>query len=121
MAWAVKLRTDIDFYGRAALEKQKSDGLTKMFATFTVDNPDIILFGRETIYRNDRRVGWLSSGCYGYTLEKGIGFGYVRDPQGVNRAYLESGEYSLEVAAERVPCKIHLSPLHDPQMKNIKA
>lgn len=121
MAWAVKLRTDIDFYGRAALEKQKSDGLTKMFATFTVDDPDVILFGRETIYRDGLRVGWLSSGGYGYTVGKSIGFGYIRDPQGVNKAYLESGEYSLEVAAKRVPCNIHLSPLYDPQMDSIKA
>jgi len=121
MAWAVKLRTDIDFYGRAALEQQKSDGLKKMFATFTVDNPEIMLFGRETIYRNNKRVGWLNSGGYGYSIEKNIGLGYVRDAQGVNRDYLTSGNYSLEIAAERVPCQIHLSPLYDPQMKKIKA
>ncbi|MCP4008347.1 MAG: aminomethyl transferase family protein, partial [Proteobacteria bacterium] len=121
MAWAVKLNTDIDFYGRAALEQQKSDGLKKMFATFTVDNPEIMLFGRETIYRNNKRVGWLNSGGYGYSIEKNIGFGYVRDEQGVNRDYLTSGDYSLEVAAQRVPCQIHLSPLYDPQMKKVKA
>ena len=121
MAWAVKLRTDIDFNGRTALEEQKSSGLTKMFATFTVDDTAVILQGRETIYRNGQRVGWLSSGGFGYTIGKGIGFGYVRNPQGVNKSYLEKGEYSLEVATERVPCNIHLAPLYDPQMKKIKA
>jgi sarcosine dehydrogenase len=120
LAWAVKLKTDIDFYGRAALEQQKSDGLKKMFAGFTVDDPEIMLFGRETIYRNDRRVGWLTSGGYGYTVKKNIGFGYVRDVQGVNREYLKNGIYTLEVAAQRIPCNIHLSPLYDPQMKKIK-
>jgi sarcosine dehydrogenase len=120
LARAVKLKTDIDFYGRAALEQQKSDGLKKMFAGFTVDDPEIMLFGRETIYRNDRRVGWLTSGGYGYTVKKNIGFGYVRDVQGVNREYLKNGIYTLEVAAQRIPCNIHLSPLYDPQMKKIK-
>ena len=120
LARAVKLKTDIDFYGRAALEQQKSDGLKKMFAGFTVDDPEIMLFGRETIYRNDQRVGWLTSGGYGYTVKKNIGFGYVRDVQGVNREYLKNGIYTLEVAAQRIPCNIHLSPLYDPQMKKIK-
>ena len=120
LARAVKLKTDIDFYGRAALEQQKSDGLKKMFAGFTVDDPEIMLFGRETIYRNDQRVGWLTSGGYGYTVKKNIGFGYVRDVQGVNREYLKNGIYTLEVAAQRIPCNIHLSPLYDPHMKKIK-
>jgi sarcosine dehydrogenase len=120
MAWAVKLKSDIDFYGRAALEQQQADGLKKMFASFSIDDPNIILFGRETIYRDQQRVGWLSSGGYGYTVEKNIGFGYVRNQQGVTRDYLIEGSYSLEVAAQRVPCKIHLSPLYDPQMKKIR-
>lgn len=120
MAWAVKLNTDIDFYGRAALRKQKSEGLKKRLATFTLDDPDIMLFGRETLYRNGIRVGWLSSGGYGYTVKQNIGLGYVRDTQGVDLEYLKTGDYALEVAAQRIPCKLHLSPLYDPQMKKIR-
>ena len=28
----------------------------------------MVLLGRETIYRDGKRVGWLSSGGYGYTV-----------------------------------------------------
>ena len=121
MAWAVKLKMDIDFLGRTALQQQKLEGIKKMLVTFTLDDPGIMLFGRETIYRNGERVGWLSSGGYGYTIQQSIGFGYVRNEQGVDREYVLSGDYMLEVAAQRIPCKVHLLPLYDPQMEKIKA
>ena len=50
-------------------------------------------------------VGWLSSGGYGYTLGRSIGYGYVRDPAGVDRRHVLAGRYELEVAGERVPAE----------------
>ena len=87
---------------------------------FTVDDPGIVLLGRETIYRNDSPVGWLTSGGWGYTVEKNIGYGYVRNKSGVDTEFLLSGAYELEVACERVPCKLQLSPPYDPEMKKIR-
>ena len=80
-----------------------------------------MLLGRESIYRNDQRVGWLGSGGYGHTLKTHIGLGYVRRPEGLTREYLLAGRYELEVATERVPCELHLGSLYDPQMARIKA
>ncbi|MFY2823871.1 GcvT family protein [Ruegeria sp. MALMAid1280] len=120
LGWAVKLRKNIDFKGRAAAEKQKAEGVAKMLACFTVD-PDIVLQGRETIYRDGKRVGWLTSGGFGYTVNKSIGYGYIRDADGVDADYVTSGSYELEVATERVPCDVTLRPLYDPKMERIKA
>jgi 4-methylaminobutanoate oxidase (formaldehyde-forming) len=50
-----------------------------------------------------------------------IGYGYVRDPAGVDAPYVLSGSYELEVAGERVPAKPFLRPLWDPEMRRIKA
>lgn len=121
MGWAVKLKSDIPFLGREALEAQKSKPLTKRMAAFTVDDPEVVLLGRETIYRNGERVGWLSSGGFGHTLGKPIGYGYVRNTGGVDRDYLLNGAYELEVATERVPCSLHLKPLYDPAMERVKS
>ncbi|MFT4961149.1 MAG: sarcosine dehydrogenase, partial [Paracoccaceae bacterium] len=88
---------------------------------FTVDDPDIVLLGRETIYRNGEHAGWLTSGGYGHTVGKSIGYGYVRNGDGVDRHYVASGDYELEVATQRIPCKIEMSPLYDPKMKRVKS
>jgi 4-methylaminobutanoate oxidase (formaldehyde-forming) len=120
LGWAAKLRKNIDFKGRAAVQAQRRDGVKKMLACFVVDAPDAVLSGRETIYRDGQRVGWLTSGGYGYTIGKSIGYGYVRDPGGVDADHVLSGEYELEIATERVPCSVTLGPLYDPGMARIK-
>jgi sarcosine dehydrogenase len=120
LGWAVKLKTDIEFCGRAAIEQQKQKGITKMLATFTCDK-EIILLGRETIYRNGERVGWLSSGGFGYTIDKSIGMGYLRNPDGVSREWATNGTYELEVATQRHPATFTLAPLYDPTNARIKA
>ena len=111
LGWAVKLKTDQAFKGRAAMETQKQDGVKKMLAGFTVDDPSVVLLGRETIYRNGIRVGWLSSGGFGYTVKQSIGYGYIRNLEGVDKNYIEAGDYELEVATVRMPCKVHLKSL----------
>jgi 4-methylaminobutanoate oxidase (formaldehyde-forming) len=120
LGWAVKFKQNIRFLGREALEAQRARPLTKFFTGFTTDDPEIILLGRETIYRNDVRVGWLSSGGFGHTIGKPIGYGYVRNPDGVDEAFINSGSYELEVATTRVPCTPHLKPLWDPVMDRVK-
>ncbi|MGH8135958.1 MAG: GcvT family protein, partial [Steroidobacteraceae bacterium] len=122
LGWAVKLKRNIPFLGREALEEQKRRRLPRLFAGFTIDDPAIVLLGRETIFRNGERVGWLSSAGYGYTLQKFIGYGYVRDPEnGVDADHVLSGRYELEVATERVPASVFLTPPYDPGMTRIKA
>lgn len=120
LLWACKMKSGVDFLGRAALESQVAGGVNKRLAAFTVDDPGVILLGRETIYRNGERVGWLSSGGYGHTIDKPIGYGFVRS-KGVDEAFMTSGNYELEVAAERVPARLHLAPLYDPTGSGIKA
>ncbi len=113
LGWAVKTKTDLAFRGRAAIEAQLRNGVKKRLVTFTVD-PSVMLLGRETIYRDGERVGWLSSGGFGYTINRSIGMGYVRHAAGVTSKWLLSGSYELEVATERVPAEATLKPLYDP-------
>ena len=77
LGWALKMKSNISFKGRSAVAEQRQNGVKKIMATFTTE-PTVILSGRETIYRNGERCGWLSSAGYGYTIQKSIGMGYVR-------------------------------------------
>ncbi|AXX97324.1 GcvT family protein [Profundibacter amoris] len=119
LGWAVKLKRNTPFKGREAAQAQADGGVKKMMACFTCD-PDVVLLGRETIYRNGERVGWLTSGGFGYTVDKSIGYGYIRNPDGVTRDYVMEGSYELEVATQRVPCTVHMTPLYDAIMERIK-
>jgi len=120
LGWAVKLRKNTDFLGRRALEKMSGGALKKRFAGFTVDDPDVVLVGRETILRNGEPVGYLTSGGYGYTVGKNIGYGYVREADGVSDEFLASGNYELVVAMDRTPARIWLEPMYDPKGEPVK-
>ena len=119
LGWAVKLKRDTPFSGREALVRQQAAPLPRLLAGFTTA-PEIVLLGRETIYRDGHRVGWLTSGGFGYTIGRSIGYGYVRNQGGVDRAYVLEGRYELEVAGERVPALVFLTPPYDPRGERIR-
>ena len=120
LGWALDLQSSKSFLGRDAIIAQKEKPLGKSLACFTLADSEVVLLGRETIYRNGERAGWLSSGGWGYTVNTNIGFGYVRNAEGVDHDYLTSASYELEVASERLPCELQPQPLYDPKMLKLK-
>ena len=121
LGWAVKMKSGRPFIGREALEAVSGLPLKKRFAGFVIADSEAVLVGRETILRDGEPVGYLTSGGYGYTIGNSIGYGYVRNGEGVTDAYLTEGDYQLVVANETVAARIALGPLFDPQATRVKA
>ena len=121
LGWAVKLKSDTPFIGREMAEKAANSVPRKQLVGFTVDDPRVVLLGRETILRNGEFAGYLTSGGFGYTVGKPIGYGYVRNADGVTPDYLESGTYELVVAQDRIPADLHVTPLYDPAGERVRA
>ncbi len=113
LGWAVKLRSNLAFLGREACAAAIHAPLKKRLAGFTAADRDVVLVGRETILRDGKQVGYLTSGGYGYTIGQPIGYGYVRNSDGVDDDYLSSGSYELVVAREVVKARLHMAPLYD--------
>jgi 4-methylaminobutanoate oxidase (formaldehyde-forming) len=118
LGWAVKLRTPTPFLGRAALEA--APPLPRLLTGFAVATQGAVLLGRETIYRDGAQVGWLTSGGFGHTVGHAIGYGYVRNLEGLDAAWVLAGHYELEIAGQRVPAHATLEPFHDPSGHNIR-
>ena len=114
------MKSGLPFLGRDALEKAAGEPLPRILAGFSVDDPGIPLLGRETIYRDGERVGWLSSAGVGYSIGKPIGYGYVRRPTVLTPSMAMSGNYELDVAGKRVPAAIALQPFFDPRGARIR-
>jgi sarcosine dehydrogenase len=121
LGWAVKLGGNTPFLGREALARAAEKPLSKRLAGFTIEDPQLVLLGRETILRNGSPVGYLTSGGYGYTIGKGIGYGYVKTPEGISDDWLADGAYELVVATERTPAQVSLSPFYDPRNLRVKS
>jgi sarcosine dehydrogenase len=121
LGWAVKLKTQTDFLGRAALQAMAGSPPKKRLVTFTCADPAVTLLGRETILRDGAQVGYLTGGGFGYTISKPIGLGYVRNPIGVTDEWIGSGKYELIVAQDRVAAELHLAPLYDPSNSRVRS
>ncbi len=120
LGWAVKLKSNTSFIGREAAADSAAGPRRKLLCGFTAA-AETVLLGRETILRNGEFAGYLSSGGYGYTVGKAIGYGYVRNADGVTPDWLHSARYELVVAGDIVPAQLFTGPLHDPEGLRIKA
>ncbi|MEF3365833.1 FAD-dependent oxidoreductase [Methylocystis sp. 9N] len=121
LGWAAKLKSDQPFQGREALEQAARSPPPRRLVGFSVEDADVTLLGRETIYRNGERVGWLSSGGFGYSIGKPIGYGYVRHEAGATLEFVRAGDYELDVAGERVRAFVSLEPFIDPKGTRVRA
>ncbi|WP_366554896.1 GcvT family protein [Aquibaculum sediminis] len=121
LGWAVKLRSGRPFLGRDACEQAVQQPLRRTLMGFTTEDPAVVLLGRETILRDGESVGYLTSGGFGYTIGRPVGYGYVNHPAGVDDAFVGSGRYELVVANEAVPARLHDGPLYDPRLEKVKA
>ncbi|MGD8285437.1 MAG: FAD-dependent oxidoreductase [Desulfobacterales bacterium] len=109
-----------DFIGRAALLKQKEAGIKRKIVMFTLDDPDIMLYGSEPIYRDSIWMENLTSGAYGFKLGSAVGMGYVKDENGITDDWILAGKYEVEVEGRMIPAKIHLRSPYDPKNQRPK-
>lgn len=122
LAFTCKLTTQTDFRGRAALERQRAEGVSKKLVTMTLENGSQPLWGLEGIIRDNQVVGYTRRAEYAFSLDRAIAYGYVRHPEGgpVTKKFLSSGTWELDVMGERFPVALHSRPPFDPSNLRVK-
>ncbi|MCG8359173.1 MAG: FAD-dependent oxidoreductase [Kiloniellales bacterium] len=121
LGFACRFDKNIPFIGRDALLRQKEAGLTKRLVQFALEDPEPLLYHNEPIYRDGALVGYLTSGNYGHHLGAAVGLGYVKHAEPIDRDFVTSGRYEIEVACERYPARASLRPLYDPKGERARA
>ncbi len=120
LGFAVGFGKNSDFVGREALERQKQAGMTRRLAHFLLDQPEPILHHEEPIFRDGTLVGLTTSGAFGYTLGRSVGMGYVDLPDGADGAWIEEGNYEIQLGEDRFAAQASLRPFYDPTSKRVK-
>jgi len=106
-----------DFIGKAALAKQKAEGIKRKLCTLVVDGDEFTqLYGGEAIYHEGKVLSRVRSGGWGYTVKKNILYAYlpVELAKAGNRfeAELIEGRHMVEVTA---------TVLFDPKGERLRA
>jgi 4-methylaminobutanoate oxidase (formaldehyde-forming) len=121
LGFAVRLDKPVPFLGREALLEQRERTLTKRLLTFVLEDEAALPWGDEPILRDGHVVGTVTSAGFGHTLGRGVAMGYVRDPDGVDDAYVAGGRFELDVAGDRIPARASLVPPYDPRALRVKS
>jgi sarcosine dehydrogenase len=118
LGFAVNLNKK-DFIGCKALQAQKNETLKRKLVTFTVDDPQAMIYHDEPIYRNGILASSNTHGSFSHVLGLPIGMGYLTNPDGITDEWILEGVYEIEVEDQRVPAKVHLDPVYDPKGKRV--
>jgi 4-methylaminobutanoate oxidase (formaldehyde-forming) len=121
LGFAVRLDKAAPFLGREALLEQREKALTKRLVTFVLEDAAALPWGDEPILRDGRVVGTVTSAAFGHTLGRAVAMGYVRDPGGVDEAYVAGGRFELDVGGDRIPARAGLAAPYDPRALRVKS
>jgi 4-methylaminobutanoate oxidase (formaldehyde-forming) len=116
LLFACKLKTDIDFLGRVAVEQVKADGPRRKVVGFSVSSAEPMLWGGELVLRDGVVAGQVTSAAWGETTGACVGLAYVRSPeQGpITADWIRSGDYQVNVGGVLHPIAVSLKPIYDP-------
>ncbi len=111
----LKLDKDV-FTGKAATLAQANEARSLQLVYFEVDASDSDVRGNEPIFVGEACVGLTTSGGYGYSVEKSLGFGYVTPELAAAGTELEIG-----ILGERHAARVLAEPAYDPANERLRS
>ena len=115
LGFAVKLDKG-DFVGRDALAAAHEREPERTLACLVLDDPRAVALGSEPVRVNGAVVGRVTSGGYGYSVERSIAYAYVPAADAARGRRVE-----VEIFGERVGAEVAEEPLWDPAGERIRS
>ncbi len=106
-----------DFIGReAALREKEKNTAPQRLVTLEIDAVDAEASGFEPVWKNGRRIGFVTSGGYGHTVGKSLAMALL-EPE-----LTEPGtELTTHIVGVERPARVIAPSPHDPQGKRMRA
>jgi 4-methylaminobutanoate oxidase (formaldehyde-forming) len=116
LGFAVKLDKLGGFVGHEALVKAKEAGPRTKLCCLTLADPLSVALGNEPVRIDGEVRGRVTTGGYGYTVEKSIAFAYL-PPDRVE----PDTPVEVEIFGEWIAGEVASEPLFDPKGERIRA
>jgi 4-methylaminobutanoate oxidase (formaldehyde-forming) len=111
LGFAVKL--DKDFVGREALESAPPPA--RLLRCVVLADPRAVVLGSEPVRVGGELVGRVTSGGYGYTVERSIAYAYLPAEHEIGTGV------AVEIFGEWVEGEVAADPLYDPRATRVRA
>lgn len=123
LGFTADLKKPGGFLGKDAVLAQKAEKkLRKRLVQVLVKDPEPLMFHGEIVLRDGKVVADVRAASYGHTLGGAVGLAMVEVEHGsfVDKAYLDSGVWEVDIAGTRYPAEVSLKPMYDPSNARIK-
>ncbi|RVC72770.1 FAD-dependent oxidoreductase, partial [Mesorhizobium sp. M2A.F.Ca.ET.046.02.1.1] len=104
-----------EFIGRDAALKERDAGASRRIVTLEVDAVHADASGFEPVWSKSRRVGFVTSGGYGYTLGKSVALALLDDGFAG-----EGTELSIHIVGVERPARVIAASPYDPEGKAMR-
>ncbi len=115
LGFAVALDKEPEFLGRDALVAARAAGPRKRLRCLVLDDPRSVCLGNEPVRLGGEIVGRVTSGGYGFAVERSIAYAYLPPSAAIGTR----GE--VEVFGEWVGFEVAREPLWDPEGSRIRS
>lgn len=115
VGFCVKLDKD-GFVGKEALERARAQGPRARLRCLTLDDPRRVALGNEPVRVDGEIVGRVTTGGYGYTIERSIAYAYLPPASADPGTPIE-----VEIFGSWVSGEVASEPLFDPKGERIRA
>ena len=106
----------IDFIGKDALIRARAEGISRRLRPLLLEDGSAIALGGEPVRSDGRVRGRVTSGGYGYTIDRSIAYAYLPSEQAAPETDVE-----VQVFGRWVPATVARDPLYDPAGERIRS
>jgi len=121
LLFACKLKTNIGFLGRPAVERARAAGPGQRLVSVVLDDPQVMMWGGELLLRDGAAAGLVTSGAWGAAVGSSVGLAYLRhsDALPVTPDYVRAGRYEVNVGGRVCGATASLRPPFDPEGEKV--
>jgi 4-methylaminobutanoate oxidase (formaldehyde-forming) len=115
LGFAVKMDKGVDFIGRDALIAADAAGLSRRLRCLVLDEPRLVCLGNEPVRIDGEVVGRVTSGGYGFAVDRSIAYAYLPSAAGTGTR----GE--IDVFGDWIGFEVVREPLFDPAGERVRS
>jgi 4-methylaminobutanoate oxidase (formaldehyde-forming) len=114
LGFCVKLDKEGGFHGRTALVRAREQEPTKRLRCLVLEDPRSVALGNEPVRIDEELVGRVTTGGYGYTVERSIAYAYLPPSVEIGTAV------QVDIFGRWVGGTVSAEPLLDPRGERIR-
>ena len=108
------------FIGKDALIGQRDKTQVKRLIQFRIEDREILSYHDDPVFRNGELVGTTTGGMWSYTEDRCLTMGYISNKNGVDKTWLDSGNWEIEIATRKFEITPSIKSFYDPNKEKIR-